>query len=163
MKLDLLKISSILLFVEGIFLFLFWGVHGRAIGPDTWGVYSLFGISHPPHYNIFFLTRSGPTILLPLAVINSFFIIMCYRHGTRWAWFVLLAVYLAVLIPPTIGEAISHGIGAEFYREGRGSGRPPWFNEVSLRGVIIPWVLFIPGILLGLPNIIKRTARGPLN
>ena len=159
MKLDYLKISSILLLVEGIFLFLFWGVHERAISPDTWGVFSLFGISHPPHYNIFFLPRSGPTILLPLAILNSLFIILCYRHGTMWAWFVLLAVFLAVLIPPTIGEAISHGIGAEFYREGRVSERPPWFNEVSLRGVIIPWVLFLPGILLGLPYIIRNGRR----
>jgi len=150
-----LKISAILLFVEGIFLFLFWGVHARAIGPDTWGVHALFGIAHPPH-NVFFLPRSGPSILLPLAVLNSFFIIMCYRHGTKWAWYVLLAVYLAVLIPPTIGEAISPGIGTEYYKEARGSGRPPWFNEVSLQGVIIPWVLFLPGILLGLPNIIRK-------
>ncbi len=163
MKLDLLKISSILLFVEGIFLFLFWGVHGRAVGPDTWGVFALFGISHPPHYNALFLPRSGPTIFFLLAVLNSLFIILCYRHGNKWAWFVLLAGFLAVLIPPTIYEAISRGIGTEFYREGRDSGRPPWFNEVSLRGVIIPWVLFIPGILLGLPNIIKRNARGQLN
>lgn len=47
------------------------------------------------------------------------------------------------------------GIGAEYYKEARGSG-PPWFNEVSLQGVVIPWVLFIPGILLGLPNILRR-------
>ncbi len=158
-----LKISSILLIGEGIFLFLFWVVHERATGPGTWGVYGLFGIEHPPHYNVFFLPRSGPTLFLPLAVLNSLFIMMVYRQGTMWAWFVLLAVYLAVLIPPTVGEAISQGIGAEFYREGRDSGRPPWFNEVSLRGVIIPWVLFLPGILMGLPNIIKRDARGQLN
>lgn len=133
---DYLKISAVLLFVEGIFLFLFWGVHARAISPDSWGVHALFGIAHPPH-TLFLLPRTGPSILLPLAVFNSIFIIMCYRHGVKWAWFVLLAVYLAVLIPPTIGEAISPGIGAEFYKEARGSGRPPWFNEVSLRGVII--------------------------
>lgn len=152
-----LKISAILLFVEGIFLFLFWVVHARAIGPDTWGVYSIFGIAHPPH-NLFYLPRTGPSIILPLAVLNSLFIIMCYRHGAKWAWFVLLAVYLALLFQPTIAVAISPGIGAEYYKEARGSG-PPWFNEVSLQGVIIPWVLFLPGILLGLPNIIKRNGR----
>ena len=83
---------------------------------------------------------------------------MFYRHAKKWAWFVLLAVYLAMLFPPTIGAAISHGIGAEYYKEGRG-GAPPWFNEVSLLSVIIPWVLFVPGILLGLPNLIGKGRR----
>ena len=143
---DYVKVSSVLLFVEGIFLLLFWGVHGRAIGPDVWGMYSLFGIGHPPH-NVFFLPRSGPMVLFLFAVFNTLVILMYYRQGKKWAWYVLLVVYLGLLIPPTIGAAISHGIGAEYYNEAGGTS-PPWYNEVSLQGVIIPWVLFLPGILL---------------
>ncbi len=154
---DYLKVSSILLFAEGIFLFLFWGVHGRAIGPDAVGVYSLFGIGHPPH-NIFFLPRSGPSFLLLFAIANSVVVLAFYRHGDRWAWFALLIVYLALLFQPTIGAAISPGIGAEYYKDAGGT-RSPWFNEVSLQGVIIPWVLFLPGILLGLPNIVSKGRR----
>ena len=153
---DLLKISWVLLFVEGIFLLLFWGAHQQAIGPDASGVYSLFGIGHPPH-NVFYLPRSGPSILLLFVIFNSFIILMAYRHGKKWSWFVLLVVYLGLLIPPTIGSPISHGIGTEFYTDAGGS-RLPWYNEVSLQGVIIPWVLFLPGILLGLPNIIRKRA-----
>ena len=54
-----LKISAILLFVEGIFLFLFWGVHKRATGQGTCGVYALFGIEHPPQH------RAAVTLSVP--------------------------------------------------------------------------------------------------
>ena len=121
--LDCLKVSTILLFVEGIFLFLFWGVHGRAIGPDVWGLYSLFGIDHPPH-NVFFLPRSGPSVLLLVTVFNSFIVLMYYRRSQKWAWFLLLGVYLAIIYPPTIGEAISVGIGTEYYKEAGGTRSP---------------------------------------
>ena len=154
---DYLKISSILLLVEGVFLFLFWGVHGQATGPDVWGVYSLFGINHPPH-NVFYLPRSGPSYLLVFAVINSVIILAFYRRGEKWAWYLLLVVYLGLIVPPTIGAAISPGIGAEYYKDAGGM-RAPWYNEVSLQGVVIPWVLFLPGILLGLPNVIRNGRR----
>ena len=154
------RVSAILLFVEGIFLVLFWRVHGNAIEPGVLGVYSLFGImGHPPH-NIFFIPNNSGSVILLFAGFNSVIILLYYRHGRKWSWYVLLLVYLALLFPPTIGAAISPGIGAEYYVEA-GGGRPPWYNEVSLLGVIIPWVLFIPGILLGLPNIIGNR-RGQL-
>ncbi len=146
-----------MLLVEGIFLFLFWGVHGNAIGPDVWGVYSLFGIGHPPH-TVLYLPRSGPSILAIITIATSIFVLTVYRRGETWAWWLLLVVYLGMLIPPTIGEAINPGVGVQYYSDA-GQGRPPWFNEVSLRGVVIPWVLFVPGILLGLPNVVRGGRR----
>ncbi len=151
MRTSYLHISSILLLVEGIFLPLFWIAHGRNTGPGSLGVYSLFGIEHSPHHNVFFLNTPPdtpflviptPFVILLFAVFNSFFILKYYRHGTKWSWYVLLFTYLALIFPPTIGEAISRGIGAEYYIG-------PFYQELSLLGVIIPWVLFIPGILLG--------------
>ena len=154
---DYLKISSMLLFVEGIFLVLFWRLHETAIGPGALGVYSLFGIGHPPH-NVFFIPSNTGAGIIAFAAFNSFLILRYYRHGRRWSWYVLLLVYLALLFPPTIGAAISPGIGVEYYVAAGGTG-PPLYTEVSLLGVIIPWVLFIPGILLGLPNIIRDRRR----
>ena len=154
-KPDYLMISSIWLLVGGIFLMLFWTVHGRAIEPGVPGVYSLFGIrSHPPH-NVFFVSSGSPIYIRLFVVFNSFMILVYYRHGRKWSWYVLLLVWLGLIIPPTIGEAISPGIGVGYYKEAGGT-RPPWYNEVSLLGVIIPWVVFLPGILLGVPNIIRN-------
>ena len=155
----LMRVSSMLLFVEGIFLWLFWTAHEPPLGPGSLGVYSLFGIGHPQH-NVFLVPRSSGTVILLFAGFNSVIILGAYRHGRKWSWYVLLLVYLALLSPPTIGAAISPGIGAEYYTEVQQSMTPgftvgggtggPFFIEVSLLGVIIPWVLFIPGILLGL-------------
>ena len=160
---DYLKISSILLFVEGIFLWLFWMAHTTPLAPGSLGVYSLFGIGHPPH-NVFFGLPNSHFAILLFAVFNSAIILLYYRHGRKWSWYVLLLVYLALLSPPTIGAAISPGIGAEYYTEvipGMIGGRSPFYMEVSLLGVIIPWVLFLPGILLGLPNLIGKGRRQP--
>ncbi len=159
MRTSYLRISSILLLVEGIFLPLFWIAHEPNTGPGSLGVYSLFGIEHSPHYNVFFLTYGTiptPFVILLFAVFNSFFILRYYRHGTKWSWYVLLLTYLALIFPPTIGEAISRGIGAKYYIG-------PFYQELSLLGVIIPWVLFIPGILLGSRIILgsKPESDGP--
>ena len=153
-----LKISSALLFIEGIFLPLFWIVHETNYRPGSFGVYSLFGIDHPPH-NDFLLT-----LLFP--VFNSIIILKYYRHGRIWSWYVLLFAYLVLIFPPTIGVAISRGIGARYY-SGPFS-HPlfgtvgPFYYEVSLLGVIIPWVLFVPGILLG-SGILSKTGRSVVN
>ena len=157
MRASYLGVSSILLLVEGIFLPVFWIGHGGNSGPGSMGLYSLLGIEHPPH-NVFFVPRHTFLLILLFPLFNSFVIFKYYRHGRKWAWYVLLLAYLALIFPPTIGKAISPGIGAEYYKEAGGT-RPPWYIEVSLRGVIIPWVLFLPGILLGLPNIIRNGRR----
>ena len=159
---DYLKISSMLLFVEGIFVTLFWIAHGHNSGPGSLGVYSLFGIDHPPH-NVLFVPQNSFLVILLFLVFNSFIILKYYRHGRKWSWYVLLLAYLALIFPPTIGAAISRGVGAKYYLEARpglfGGTIGPFYNEVSLLGVIIPWVLFLPGILLGLPNIIRNRRR----
>ena len=140
-----LKISSTLLLAEGFFLPVFWLAHETNYAPSSLGVYSLFGIAHPPHNDFLF------TLLFPL--FSSIIILKYYRHGRRWSWYLLLLAYLALIFPPTIGTAISRGIGAKYY-SGPFS-HPlfgelgPFYNEVSLLGVIIPWVLFISGILIG--------------
>jgi len=152
MRASYLGISSILLLVEGIFLPLFWIAHEHNSRPGSLGVYSLFGIDHPPH-NVFFVPNNSALVILLFTVPNSFIILRYYRHGRKWSWYVLLLAYLALIFPPTIGAAISRGIGAEYYLEARlglfGGTLGPFYNQVSLRGVIIPWILFIPGILLG--------------
>ena len=134
MRISYLGISSILLLAEGIFLPLFWFVHEPPTAPGFLGVYSLFGIDHPPHFPVL--------VILSVMIISSFIILRYYRHGRKWAWYLLLIAYLGLIVPVTIGAAISPGIGADGY-----FGR--WYYEVSLLGVIIPWILFIPGILLG--------------
>lgn len=154
-----LGISSILLLVEGIFLPLFWIAHGDNSGPGSMGVYSLFGIDHPPH-NVLFVPRHTPSIILLFPVLNSFIILKYYRQGRKWSWYILLLAYLALIFPPTIGAAISHGLGGTYYLPARpglfGGTLGPFYQEVSLPSVIIPWILFIPGILLGATGIFKR-------
>ena len=127
---------------------LFWIGHGSNSGPGSTGVYSLLGIEHPPH-NVFFVPRHTFRIILLFPVFNSFIILKYYRHGRKWSWYVLLLAYLAFIFPPTIGKAISPGIGAAYYLG-------PYYIEVSLLGVIVPWVLFVPGILLGSGIIFER-------
>ena len=141
MRASYLGVSSILLLVEGIFLPVFWIGHGGNSGPGSMGLYSLLGIEHPPH-NVFFVPRHTFLLILLFPIFNSFVILRYYRHGIKWSWYVLLLAYLAFIFPPTIGKAISPGIGAAYYLG-------PYYIEVSLVGVIIPWVLFVPGILLG--------------
>ena len=153
MGLTYLRVSSALLFAQGFFLPLFWIVHETNHAPGSLGVYSLFGIDHPPHNDFLF------TLLFPL--FSSFIILKYYRHGRRWSWYVLLLVSLALVFPPTVGTAISRGIGAKYYsgpfNHPLFGAIGPFYNEVSLLGIVIPWVLFIPGIILGS----RMTRRDP--
>jgi len=154
-RVSYLKISSLLLLGHAFFLPLFWFAHETNYGPGSVGVYSLFGIDHPPHNDIL--------LTLASSVVAPFVILKYYRRGVRWAWYLLLLGYLALILPPTVGVAIWSGIGTSYY-----SGpfnHPafgtigPFYNEVSLLGVILPWVLFVPAILLGATAIFGKRTR----